>query len=305
MKFEVLIDDFFININEDETLTPIGKKHVLSLIHSYENGSWRYDKFQNYIWDNITETALSKEERESLVDSAQTSLVQSAKNLRLTDKDKIGSGSELSEILLYGIMKDHFKALSVVPKIFYKQNSQDNAKGADSVHIVLENNDDFSLWFGEAKFYKDISGAISEAIKSIRNFFDSRQITKENSIITNVQDIHSLGLSDLLVEKIKTLLDNNKTSLDELKPKIHIPILLLHECEVTKNNDQLTQVYKDEIIRLHKNSANKYFKKQIDQLEAVIFKYSDISFHLILFPVPCKKTIVDKFLTNVTHYQGQ
>ena len=47
-------------------------------------------------------------------------------------------GSELAEILLYGIMHHHYKALPVVPKIFNKQNSNDNAKGADSVHIVLE-----------------------------------------------------------------------------------------------------------------------------------------------------------------------
>ena len=52
-------------------------------------------------------------------------------------------------------MKHHYGALSAVPKIFYKQNVQDNAKGADSVHIVLNNND-FSIWFGEAKFYPNL-----------------------------------------------------------------------------------------------------------------------------------------------------
>ncbi|MBB1542911.1 MAG: DUF1837 domain-containing protein [Flavobacteriaceae bacterium] len=54
-----------------------------------------------------------------------------------------GEGSELAEIFLYGVMKHNYKTHPVVPKIFYKQNSQDNVKGADSTHIVLE--DDGSL----------------------------------------------------------------------------------------------------------------------------------------------------------------
>jgi hypothetical protein len=33
-------------------------KNILSLVNDFENGNWRYDKFQNYIWDNIAETAL-------------------------------------------------------------------------------------------------------------------------------------------------------------------------------------------------------------------------------------------------------
>lgn len=303
MIFEVLIDESFSKLDIGGNLSPIENKYVLSLINDFENGNWRYSHFQRYIWDNIAETALSKEERDSLIHKSQTILTQSAKNLRLTDKGAIGSGSELSEILLYGIMKDHFKASSAVPKIFYKQNTQDNAKGADSVHIVIENDNDFSLWFGEAKFYKNISGAITDAIKSIDNFFNSSQIGKENSIITNIKDLRSLNLNATLVGKIEGLLNEN-TSLDTLKPKIHIPILLLHECELTKKSDALTQTYKDGIINCHKENANKYFTKQLKQLKG-IFKYSDISFHLILFPIPNKKKIVDSFLENASHHRKQ
>jgi hypothetical protein len=37
-------------------------------INDFESGKWRQDKFQEYIWNNIAETALSKEERKNLVD---------------------------------------------------------------------------------------------------------------------------------------------------------------------------------------------------------------------------------------------
>lgn len=294
MTFEILIKEPFFD-----------KNYALSLINDFESGEWRYEKFKNYIWDNIAETALSKIERDSLVNKPSSVLAESAKKLRITNNDTIGKGSELCEILLYGIMKEYYSALPVVPKIFYKQNSNDNAKGADSVHIVIEDNsNDFSLWFGEAKFYKSIDGAINSAIKSVDNFLrNDNQIKKENSIITSVSDIDKMGLSTELVEKIKSTL-SGENSLDNIKPKINIPILLLHECDITKEENEFTEEYKNKIISFHKDKANEYFRKQVEEMSN-IFKYSDIKFHLILFPIPNKQIIVDAFIDNANHHRGQ
>ena len=90
---------------------------------------------------------------------------------------------ELAEILLYGLMKEHYKALPVVPKIFYKQNTKDNAKGADSVHIVIEDGK-YSIWFGEAKFYNSLEEArFDTIIKSVETTLQTDKLKKENSII--------------------------------------------------------------------------------------------------------------------------
>jgi hypothetical protein len=61
------------------------------------------------IWNNIAETALSKEEEKNLVGKPASILKESAKNLRISEDS--GKGSELCEILLYGIMKDHYSYL--------------------------------------------------------------------------------------------------------------------------------------------------------------------------------------------------
>ena len=135
LDFEILIDDFFWIINKDNSLTLYKNERVVSLINDFENGKWRFSKFQSFVWDNIADTALSYRERQALANKGHSSMIEAAKKLRLTDlnKDQTGQGSELAEIILYGIMKNHYQALPVVPKIFYKQNVQDNAKGADSV----------------------------------------------------------------------------------------------------------------------------------------------------------------------------
>ncbi|MGY2238300.1 HamA C-terminal domain-containing protein [Pseudomonas gingeri] len=302
LNFEIIVDDLFQNFNTSSGLSPTTNKYVLSLLNNFEDGTWRYSKFQNFIWDNIAETALSQRERDNLINHSL--LTSAAKNLRLTDKtDEIGKGSELAEIVLYGIMKHHFNALPVVPKIFYKQNPKDNAKGADSVHIVVTD-DDFTLWFGEAKFYTNIEDvSLGKIVTSVANSLKTEKLKKENSIIINVNDIDLIVSNLKITQNIKNSLCPQE-SIDDIKHKINIPILILHECPITKAQTELSNSYKAAVLEHQKNRTTIYFKKQIAKLQN-IHKYQEIKFHIILFPVPCKKTIVDKFLSNVQHYKDQ
>lgn len=305
LKFEILIDDSFLVLNPESKLKPVKNKHVLTLLNDFEDAKWRYNKFQHFVWDNIAETALSQKERESLSDQSHSLLTAAASNLRLTDSPKdFGKGSELAEIVLYGIMKHYYRALPVVPKIFYKQNVQDNAKGADSVHIVLDGADEFTLWFGEAKFFSSIEDSrLLEVIKSVKNSLDTTKLKKENAIVTNLQDFNYLIDDEELRKKIKGAL-SPKESIDSLKSKLHIPILLLHQCDHTRKAEDITDEYRKEIVSWHRDRAEAFFKKQIKHIGKVV-KYSEITFHLILFPVPEKSAIVDKFISTVEFYKEQ
>jgi hypothetical protein len=301
--FEILIDDTLAGITTATQLKALVNKRVLSLVNDFEDAGWRYPKFQSFIWDNIAQTALSHRERTSLVDKSHTGLIAAARNLRLTDKDEVGQGSEIAEVFLYGLMHNHFGALPVVPKIFYKQNVQDNAKGADSVHIVVDG-DDFSLWFGEAKFYNSLEDArLYSVVTSVLNSLSTDKLKKENSIITSVSDIDLLDIDISLKERIKAALDNRE-SIDNLKSRINIPILLLHECETTANATDITASYKADIYNYHRERAESYFTKQFSK-SSLVHKYDDITFHIILFPVPSKKKIVESFVQTAAFYKAQ
>lgn len=308
LEFEILIDDFLYNLDDDTTVGYFKKEKILSLTNDFENGIWRYSKFQSFIWDNIAETALSYNERESLIDKKFNTLVESAKKLRLIDskKNQIGQGSELAEIILYGIMKHYYKALPVVPKIFYKQNNQDNAKGSDSVHIVIDGNNEFSLWLGEAKFYNSIEDdRLDTIITSIKNSLELEKLKKENSIITNLPDLNRfLNKNSNLYNNIIKLLAK-ESSIDDLKPKLHKPILLLYECTITKKFNELSDELKKQLYDYHLERVKSYFSKQIKKLKEKIHKYDSIHFHVIILPVPCKNKIIDKFVENVEHYKNQ
>lgn len=301
MDFDIIINDSFNNICGIEKSPYNQNKHILSIVNDYEDGSWRFSKFQNFIWNNIKETALSYRERQSLIETEgeYSILTTAAKNLRLSESDNVGKGSEVAEIVLYGIMKNYYKALPIVPKIFYKQNTQDQAKGSDSVHIVIESEERFSLWFGESKFYNNIENArLKKIIESVKDSISLDKIKKENSIITNLSDINDFEeISEILRTKIKNSL-SQKESIDKLKTVLNIPILLLHECSITKRTKLYTDDYKLELIAFHKDRATAYFKKQIEECKVDIHLYEKINFHIILFPVANKEIIVEKFVAK-------
>lgn len=304
MDFDILVSDDFLNICTNNKIVIKNNKKIISFINDFEDGKWRTSKFFNFIWNNIAETALNHNERAALFDKSHEKLIQSAKKLRLSEPaDTIGRGSEIAEIMLYAIMKNHYGALPVVPKIYYKQNSQDNAKGADSVHIVVDG-DNYSLWFGEAKFFSNLNeNNFYQITNSLSEALQTEKLKKENSIITGLSDLNGLGIEKDLVDKIIQDLAP-KNSIDNIKKIINVPIMVIHGCEITDKTPSFDEDYIAKIKSLYYEKANKYFLSQYNKLKNIPF-YHQMKFHLILFPVPNKENIVQRFIKNVEYYKAE
>lgn len=296
----------FIKFFSDLFQTDDKNKEVASHYNDFENGKWRYKYFKKFIMDNICFTALSKKERDKLPQESYSMIEEACSNIRLSrSSSDPGKGSEIAEILLYGIMQQYYGALPVIPKIFYKQNPNDYAKGSDGVHIVI-NDGNFSLWFGEAKFYKNLSDVNLRTIaKSVYNSLNTNKIRKENAIATDLNDLKELLIpyGKNLQEEIFEILDK-KTSVDKIKTHLHIPIMLLYECDITKTQTELTDEYLRLIESQQIDVAKKYFQYQNEECRDV-FKYKEVSFHLIYFPVPNKEFIVNNFMSEVEHFRGE
>lgn len=277
IKFDILIDDTFFN------LTKLGDnnhlKNVLSEYNDFEDGNWRYERFEEYILNNLVLTCLSANEREKIPDNSYSQLKLACQNLRILDTDDNGKGSEIAEILLYGIMKDYYKALPAVAKIFFKQNVNDYAKGSDGFHIVLTE-EDFSIWYGEAKFYKSLGKAqLTTIATSVFNSLDSKKLRKENITALDLTDLETILKGSPQKKEIIEYLSLNK-SLDELKKKLHIPIMILYECPETASVSELTEEYKETLFNKQVELTKQYFPIQ-DDICKTIFKYETITFHLI------------------------
>jgi hypothetical protein len=290
VTFDVVVDDILQNLSTDD-IDP-NNKALLSVVNDFESGNWRRQKFEHFIWNNIKDTALSQTEREALIGEEQTVLTKSAKNLRLLDGDE--KGGEIGEILLYAIMKKYYSALPVVPKIFYKQNRNDYAKGADSIHITLNRDGTFSLWLGEAKFYNSLDNArLNSIVESVHNMFIDDKLRKELNIVTSIKDLDLFITDVTLLSDIKHKLSDG-ISLDDIKQQLHVPILILHQCDITKDNTDDFDEYKQKIKEEHIKKAETFMSKQDTKFDDV-YNYKEIKFHLILFPVPDKSILVERF----------
>ncbi|MCR6572142.1 HamA C-terminal domain-containing protein [Campylobacter insulaenigrae] len=279
-------NDVTFEICLDSVMDDSCSRFLLSLINDYEEGEWRFEKFNRYIMNTLAETALSKTEREALASKEEYYSIMQRSVANLNKKE-----GEIGEIFLYGIMKKYYNALPIVPKIFYKQNTNDYAKGADSVHLTIENQE-CHLWLGESKFYTDITDAINEAIKSIKNLLVKDKINKEKSIIMDINDVESFikdKISEESIDKIKRVLKQD-TSIDELKNILHIPISIIYQCETTKTYSELSEEYKQKIVNFHQEKAKQAIIKITNELNNV-HKIEKIKFHIILFPVPDKEKI--------------
>ncbi len=311
IHFNSSLKDFCPNVD----FKIIDGREVLSIANDFSNENWQFQKFQKFIFNNIAQTALSKKERDNIIDDSYGTLIEAAKKLRLVDKNNDSTdteGSELAEILLYGIMHHHYKALPVVPKIFNKQNSNDNAKGADSVHIVLEKENEFSIWYGEAKFYNSIEDTrLYEIVNSVLNIFSDSAFNTENRILSNSNDLKEyLKDNTDLLNKIIGVLDTDEP-IDYVKARLNIPILLLHECKITSQQKENSDEYIEQILNYQKIRVQSFYQKLYnkanknnDKVKPII-NFDKIKFHFIFFPVPDKKAIISNFLTRAESLRNE
>ncbi|WP_295162766.1 DUF1837 domain-containing protein [uncultured Brachyspira sp.] len=296
IKFDILVDDILKNLNLN--IDACYKNYcLLSLINDYENGQWRINKFVDYLYDRVIEVGLSFEERKILSDYPMSMLKKAISKLKPNDIEKSG---EIGEILLYAIMKDYYNALNVVPKIFYKTNRNTYIHGADSIHITI-NNGQINLWLGESKFYKDVKKAVKNAIESIKSILEDDKLKAEISMAYNSKDLNDMlsfnKIDKNIHENIKLMLDN-ANSLDKVKKQLHIPILILYECDITLSNNSIDDNYKTNIISCHKKIVKECFLASFDFIKN-LYKGEEINFHLILFPVHSKKDISEIFFRKL------
>ncbi len=297
-EFHVIMDESLLqNLSE---ATTNGTR--ISVANGFEEKTWKHSAFDSFIWDNIAETALSAMERENLSSRPMTAIKKAAKNLRITDGDE--TGGEIGEIILYGILKKHFNALPITPKIYYKQNANDFAKGADSVHIVVHENGEFSLWLGEAKFYNELTtDRLDRIVKSVKDLLSTKKLRKEFNITTSLQDLDKVAPNAEIASQIRDKIGDG-VEIDEIKEILNIPIFILHECSITKSSERITEEYKSKIIEYHTKITRAYLDRQKKACGALDL-YSKIRFHIILFPVPEKDAIVTRFVAEANHLRGE
>lgn len=99
--------------------------------------------------------------------------------------DNPDTTGEAGEILLYFLLESVLGVPQVVAKMELKTNPNDELKGSDGIHMCWNEKDKLvDLFFGEAKLYQDVGGAITAALESIDKFHDNGMHQHEFSMVT-------------------------------------------------------------------------------------------------------------------------
>jgi len=197
---------------------------------------------------------------------------------RSTAKGKIG------ELLLYLFLEKFFAAPKILSKISNLDDSNIQAKGADAVHAQYYNGD-LVLYLGEAKLWKDYSGACEDAVKSIKTTLDDYQ--QEFDLIES--NIDFPNINDDLEREIIALLHPYKTSRGSVI--IHTPCFIGFDSSICKKIKTDTE-YKNKYIKAAQKKINIFYDKASSKLEID-------SITLILLPFQSIEDFTNQFIRHL------
>lgn len=268
------------------------KKRGYTSIHcDYEEGKWNYQQFMTWIKQHIAEYALSPQEiREVRKNPTQFfEAVERASRMVYGSKAKTKKRGEIGEIILHGLIYDIYKTRPVISKIYLKTARNDTVKGFDCVHSLANEDVLESLWLGEAKFYKRIDSAITEAVESVKTLIDKTQLRNEFMVITN-----TIGNDqDPVIQQVKKLL-HPSTSLDDIKPKICVPVLLTYESPVVNGATSIDQTFLDSLDK----EVQAHLEKFMQASSGI-----DLDIHVFVFSLHQKQDLINEFDRQLKAHQ--
>lgn len=254
----------------------LGHQPSLSgLCVGYERGCWRAEQFARHIMEWLPEFALTPSEYMSIRgDNAVAQLRRAAQVIY--ESKKFRRRGEFGEVFLHAAIRQVFKSLPAISKIYYKSARNDTVKGFDAVHVVGPP-DDLELWLGEAKFYDDIDAAIRDVVAELDKHADTDYLRDEFLLLTGKIDLqwpHAASLKKLL---------SPNTSLDQVFRRACIPVLLTYDSDCVAAHRQCDAAYCKSFETEIRGHYTTFAKKKLP---------TDVHIHLFLLPLKCKKELV-------------
>lgn len=250
----------------------------------YEQRAWRAQALARHITDWVLDFALQPTEplhRGNALDAARRAI-----------QATFGNGNDRGvpgEILLHAICRQFFGSDTVIHKVYFKTADNDTYKGFDGVHSVHSPTGGLELWLGEAKFYKNIYKAVTDATAELRSHLEGDYLRKEFAIVAG-----RIAPNHPHIDELKQLLHHN-TSLDVVFSRIVTPVLVTYDSAATERHRVTCTEY---LEALENETRNHWllFKNKLDT-------NLPVSVRLILLPMANKKTLLDALDEEISRWR--
>ena len=273
---------FNVIIHKDDTFPDLH-----GVCAGFESRQWRKDQLVDYLFEYLPEFALTYSELDNLTGENMVAKMRQVV-MSIYQSEKFKNRGEFGELLLHAIIRETYKTIPAISKIYYKDGPNETVKGFDAVHVVVAD-DSLELWLGEVKFYNNISNAISDVIEELNQHVEVRYVRNEFVAITNKIDDQWPH-----ADRLKTLLHPH-TSLDDVFSNTYIPVLLTYDSSVLTRYDNKCDEYVQEISEeLQKN--HKIFCDKLGDFPLTI--------HLFLFPLNTKAELIKSLESKLKIWQN-
>jgi hypothetical protein len=256
----------------------VGSWPTTSLCSGYEGGSWRSKRLARNLFEWLPYVALDQASQLAFAAHNFMEMLEVACR-HVYSTHKRDNRGELGEILLHIACVEHFNSFPILCKLTLKTASNDAVKGFDGIYIVPKQND-FEIWLGESKFYRQGNRAIKDAIKSITEHILPDFITAEKAMVTAHVDSKTP-----FFDSIKKIL-RQKTSADELLKKAVFPVLIAYNSQSCASHTAVTEEYVQALAR-ETNHLHDVFAERASSLK--------LQFRLIFVPLNTKQTVINNF----------
>lgn len=273
---------FNIIIHKDDTFPDLH-----GVCAGFESRQWRKDQLVDYLFEYLPEFALTYSEFENLRGENAVAKIRQV-GMSIYQSKKFNNRGEFGELLLHAIIRETYKTIPAISKIYYKDGPNETVKGFDAVHVIVTDKT-LELWLGEVKFYNNISNAISDVIEELNQHIKTRYVRNEFIAITNKIDTKWPHANIL-----KTLLHPN-TSLDEVFSNTCIPVLLTYDSTILAKHDNKCDEYIQEISE----EFQRFHKKFCDKLGEF-----PLTIHLFLFPLNTKAELIGSLESKLKTWQS-
>ena len=236
----------------------------------------------------VYEEAKQLEPEEAAI--AYTSLVKKATDLFIKAKKGDTRSGEAGEIVLFLLNEWVLKAPQIVSKMYLKTNTNMPVHGTDGIHGKYDNAEKtLHLYWGESKAYKNLSGALAAALKSISEFHSKNQQKREIEIVSDYLDLGDATTDER--EAIIAYLDPYNEASNARKTYFSCLLVFAfsHPKDPNLDDAQLEQKF----ITNFKAEAKNFLEGLPDRMKKADLQ--NINFEFFLLPVENAEGFRDKF----------
>ncbi len=196
------------------------------------------------------------------------------------------TSGEAGEMILWFLLEAVLQAPQIVAKMDLKTNPQLESFGSDGIHMkIIEGV--LNIYFGEAKLYRDVSGALNSIFESIESFHKNGLYIHEYNMVTK-------HYKYLYQDDQKKIFDFLTDSVNKQEVKINHACLVGYDWqEYQKLDTEERESFIKNFQELYKTDTNRLTKLIQNRFDGFSKRY--LHFEVFFLPFKSVQELRDKF----------